>query len=957
MSNVRQLLDNGVPIYPITDKTLVLGLNDVPFEFYVVAWDGASTPVAANIPAGVSITYDGNTYTGSLAASSATAPYLYLVASTSQQGEYDRYITTHTGSTYAWTALGSTAPVSPVIADNLTTNDASKALSAKQGKILGEEVSELEAKVTGSRQNYSSGYLDSDGVVNQYAPWLHSVDYIPVSTGDTVYWNPGEVFGSAALVFYDENKVKIGYRGANAVERTVTITEQGAAYARLSFAVSNKNNACLKVNGNTVWTANEEIFGVEDLIDETEERLEGQITGQSINYQNNRIIDSSGVIYPMSGWIASTDYTPVAPGDVLLWYPNAINGSAALAIYDSNLNLLQWKGANATQREIIVPDGGAFIRASFSSANKSNAIVKNGTTTIWKPKDDILGLEDINYFIGCVTDSYGGVSNAITVNNNKVSINSTGIRVNFRGKQLILAGPFDMPYDSSNAPNGAWVIDVKTLSDAVDGSTINLTSSIVKYVASDSEQIKKDVILFTCYFGRIFPVGLFGTTIAKKESLVSLNKVSIIAIDALNSSRGNVVLDADNKTVTIKKEGVRLKLSDKFLILSGSADFVMAYDSTDHPNGGWFLKTSAVQSATDGENITLSSDNIVYYSIGTSGYNDNILLFACYFNTLIASGILGGCLLQRQIDAINIDNPSVEINEAKCKQFAAYFNNSGICETFAFMTDPHLLGLSNSFDEVQFAQYIHTLGRYYDNTPVDWCICGGDWLNNSDYQDIACWKLGYMDATMRKSFKHYFPVLGNHDTNYQGVVSSEDSSRGDLTHQTLVNLMFRENGNTYYKFKGNNTQFYVFDTGTDWEDWMTAFKWEQIDWFAKALIADDAEHTVIIQHIYYSSGTTVNNMASNIQAVAGAYNSRTTLTLNGITYDFSGCTGKIACVIAGHSHYDDIITENVSVPVWLTTNMMDGSTPTFDLCVIDYTAGKMKSVRIGTGNNREMTLA
>ena len=161
MSNVRQLLDNGVPIYPITDKTLVLGLNDVPFEFYVVAWDGASTPVAANIPAGVSVTYNGNTYTGSLAASSATAPYLYLVASTSQQGEYDRYITTHTGSTYAWTALGSTAPVSPVIADNLTTNDASKALSAKQGKILGEEVSELEAKVEGFTTSFRA-----NGVVN-----------------------------------------------------------------------------------------------------------------------------------------------------------------------------------------------------------------------------------------------------------------------------------------------------------------------------------------------------------------------------------------------------------------------------------------------------------------------------------------------------------------------------------------------------------------------------------------------------------------------------------------------------------------------------------------------------------------------------------------------------------------------------------------------------------------------
>lgn len=198
MSNVRQLLDNGVPIYPITDKTLVLGLNDVPFEFYVVAWDGASTPVAANIPAGVSITYDGNTYTGSLAASSATAPYLYLVASTSQQGEYDRYITTHTGSTYAWTALGSTAPVSPVIADNLTTNDASKALSAKQGKILGEEVSELEAKVTplflqlmNNIGDYviAGKYYDSGGNIDT-ASTFSMLDKIDVGGSTAIYYSP-----------------------------------------------------------------------------------------------------------------------------------------------------------------------------------------------------------------------------------------------------------------------------------------------------------------------------------------------------------------------------------------------------------------------------------------------------------------------------------------------------------------------------------------------------------------------------------------------------------------------------------------------------------------------------------------------------------------------------------------------------------------------------------------------
>lgn len=210
---------------------------------------------------------------------------------------------------------------------------------------------------------------------------------------------------------------------------------------------------------------------------------------------------------------------------------------------------------------------------------------------------------------------------------------------------------------------------------------------------------------------------------------------------------------------------------------------------------------------------------------------------------------------------------------------------------------------------------------------------------------------------MRKLFKHYYPLLGNHDTNYQGVVSSEDSSRGDLTHQTLVNLMFRENENTYYEWKGNNTRFFVLDAGIDWTPQMDSFRWEQIAWLAGLLLSNTDEHLVLLTHIYYNSGTTPAAMADNLQLLAGAFNGRTSVTLNGVTYDYSDAQGTIHCIIAGHTHVDYIIEENVNVPVWITTNMQAGNTPTFDLLLIDYTAGKMKSIRVGTGSDREMTLA
>jgi len=95
---------------------------------FVVAWDGASTPVAADIPAGVSVTYNTTTYSGSLAASASTLGKVYLVyAGTS--GNYDRYVTVGS-STYSWVNLGTT---------EITLSD--YATSA--------ELSQLEAKVEG----------------------------------------------------------------------------------------------------------------------------------------------------------------------------------------------------------------------------------------------------------------------------------------------------------------------------------------------------------------------------------------------------------------------------------------------------------------------------------------------------------------------------------------------------------------------------------------------------------------------------------------------------------------------------------------------------------------------------------------------------------------------------------------------------------------------------------------
>lgn len=78
---------------------------------FIVAWNGSSIPVPANIPASVVVTYNGTEYTGTLAATAAQAGAFYLVKSSTQKGTldvYDEYTVVTVGSTKSWEKLGDT---------------------------------------------------------------------------------------------------------------------------------------------------------------------------------------------------------------------------------------------------------------------------------------------------------------------------------------------------------------------------------------------------------------------------------------------------------------------------------------------------------------------------------------------------------------------------------------------------------------------------------------------------------------------------------------------------------------------------------------------------------------------------------------------------------------------------------------------------------------------------------
>lgn len=78
---------------------------------YVVSWDGSDTPVASQIPAGVTVTYNGTTYTGTMDANNATPGAFYLIKSGTDVDEmdvYDEYVPVGSDGNKTWEKIGDT---------------------------------------------------------------------------------------------------------------------------------------------------------------------------------------------------------------------------------------------------------------------------------------------------------------------------------------------------------------------------------------------------------------------------------------------------------------------------------------------------------------------------------------------------------------------------------------------------------------------------------------------------------------------------------------------------------------------------------------------------------------------------------------------------------------------------------------------------------------------------------
>ena len=284
---------------------------------------------------------------------------------------------------------------------------------------------------------------------------------------------------------------------------------------------------------------------------------------------------------------------------------------------------------------------------------------------------------------------------------------------------------------------------------------------------------------------------------------------------------------------------------------------------------------------------------------------------------------------------------------------AALVATGGDTEQFLFFTDPHLAVQTGGVGGMKpiTEQCINLMQAVYNAAPLSYCICGGDWLGNSDTPAMAASKLSYIDGFCKKKFRNFIPVIGNHDTNYQGTARFSVSMIKNLTQKT------RDQQSLYYRYDTPTACLYVFDTGTENEA-VGDYQNSQLEWFANSLDTENSAHIILTMHIVYYSPNNlqaVQPLSGKILEIAAAYNARGTVTVNGTAHDYSTATGTVSFCIAGHTHFDH---ESVvrTIPVVLTTNATAGNTCTFDMCLVDWTAKKLYLKRVGSGSDRDVNI-
>ena len=218
-----------------------------------------------------------------------------------------------------------------------------------------------------------------------------------------------------------------------------------------------------------------------------------------------------------------------------------------------------------------------------------------------------------------------------------------------------------------------------------------------------------------------------------------------------------------------------------------------------------------------------------------------------------------------------------------------------------------------------------------NRTNIQFILIGGDIIDRETSHDTIFEIFNEAFAGVKDSRRPVAVILGNHDDNpyTNDVPLTKDQDRALFVDMSTVDMIVPDSEKNYYYFDRMDYRFICLDSidypsGYAGDDWW-GFSQEQVEWLA-GVLGQTTKKTVIFSHITldedHESWGLGNNggYTKDIRDLLEAYNGRSSITLYGNTYDFTGATGKVLFFHAGHAHFDEQYTKTgMTIPLLITT--------------------------------------
>lgn len=250
----------------------------------------------------------------------------------------------------------------------------------------------------GTKLNYVEGkYWHANGSSYALATAMLEEEYIPVSNGDEIYWDYGAYNTTINLLIYNSSKTKIDNR--TATSKSFTISDENAAYIRASFNLAYKDKACIKVNGNVVWYATDNVDGyipqqiennndtiVEKLGLATKVNIGDVVDGNECNYYDGYKITTTAITQN-ADYIVSKPI-PLEVGATYTWW-HGLQGYNTMGVIriitSSSFRYISAADTRSNRFTTFTAQSGDVYACVTFAKNYADNRLEKGTDVIYRP--------------------------------------------------------------------------------------------------------------------------------------------------------------------------------------------------------------------------------------------------------------------------------------------------------------------------------------------------------------------------------------------------------------------------------------------------------------------------------------------------------------------------------------------------------------------------------------------